>query len=153
YRDSHERVGKFANAQKSLGVGKGDRDAIYLQMISEAAVACLACARICAIRSDVFGAFSSDAFRDSIIDSECKLLVTQDTALRGPKNNIEMKTAADKAVAQCPSIKNVVVVKRTGEEVPMTAGRDHWYHELVAKADAKCEPEWMDSEAPLFILY
>jgi acetyl-CoA synthetase len=153
YRELHQRVCKFANVLKSLGVKKCDRVSIYLQMIPEAAVACLACARIGAIHSVVFGAFSSDALRDRIQDSECKLLITQDTALRGPKNNIAMKTAADKAVAHCPTIEHVVVVKRTGESVPMTPGRDHWYHDLVAKADAHCEPEWVDSEDPLFILY
>jgi len=153
YKELHAEVCKFANALKSIGVKKGDRVCIYLQMIPEAAVACLACARIGAIHSVVFGAFSSDALKDRINDSECTVLITQDTALRGPKTDIPMKTQADKAVSACPSIKNVIVVKRTGHEVPMTDGRDLWYHDLVEKASTECEPEWMDAEDPLFILY
>ena len=153
YRELYEKVCRLANVMRSLGVGKGDRVSIYLQMIPEAAVACLACARIGAIHSVVFGAFSPDALRDRIQDSECKLLITQDTALRGAKTDIPMKAASDKAVAQCPSIENVIVVKRTGHEVPMTEGRDHWYHDLVEAAEPECEPEWVDAEDPLFILY
>ncbi|MBM4149976.1 MAG: acetate--CoA ligase, partial [Lentisphaerae bacterium] len=153
YKQLHEEVCKFANVLKGLGVKKGDRVCIYLQMIPQAAVACLASARIGAIHSVVFGAFSPDSLRDRIQDSTCKVLITQDTALRGPKNDIPMKTNADKAVAQCPSIEKVVVVKRTGREVPMTAGRDLWYEEAMAKASPVCEPEWMDAEDPLFILY
>ena len=153
YRELYEKVCKFANALKAAGVEKGDRVCIYLQMIPEAAVACLACARIGAVHSVVFGAFSADALRDRINDSECKILVTQDTALRGPKDTIPMKTNADKAVAECPSIETVVVVRRTGNEVPMTAGRDVWYEDVVAGQPAECEPEWMDAEDPLFILY
>ncbi len=153
YRELYERVCRLANALKSLGIKKGDRVSIYLQMIPEAAVACLACARIGAIHSVVFGAFSSDALRDRIVDSECKLLITQDTAVRGAKSDIPMKANGDKAVGQCPSIESVIVVKRTGHEVSMTQGRDHWYHELVEKAEAECEPEWVDAEDPLFILY
>ena len=153
YRELYEKVCKFANALKAAGVEKGDRVCIYLQMIPEAAVACLACARIGAVHSVVFGAFSADALRDRINDSECKILITQDTALRGPKDTIPMKTNADKAVAECPSIETVVVVRRTGNEVPMTAGRDVWYEDVVAGQPAECEPEWMDAEDPLFILY
>ena len=153
YKELYEEVCKFANALKSIGVEKGDRVCIYLQMVPEAAIACLACARIGAVHSVVFGAFSADALRDRIQDSECKILITQDTAVRGAKSGIPMKTGADKAVAACPSIEKVIVVKRTGEEVPMTEGRDVWYHELVADQPAECEPEWMDAEDPLFILY
>ncbi|MBM4154559.1 MAG: acetate--CoA ligase [Lentisphaerae bacterium] len=153
YRELYEAVCKFANALRSLGVKKGDRVCIYLQMIPQAAIACLACARIGAVHSVVFGAFSADALRDRINDSACSVLITQDTALRGAKSDIPMKTNADRAVAQCPSIRSVVVVKRTGHEVPMQAGRDVWYHELVKNQAATCEPEWMDSEDPLFILY
>ena len=153
YRELHAEVSRFANALKDLGIKKGDRVAIYLQMIPQAAVAALACARIGAVHSIVFGAFSADALRDRIQDSECKLLVTQDTALRGAKRDIPMKLNADKAVAQCPSIETVVVVKRTGIEVPMQAGRDVWYDDVMAKADPVCEPEWVDAEDPLFILY
>ncbi len=153
YRELYEDVCKFANGLRSIGVKKGDRVCIYLQMIPEAAVACLACARIGAVHSVVFGAFSSDALKDRIQDSECSVLITQDTALRGKKNDIPMKTNGDKAVAKCPSIEKVVVVKRTGHDVPMHEGKDIWYHELVKDQPATCEPEWMDAEDPLFILY
>ncbi len=153
YKELHAKVCKLANGLKALGVKKGDRVCIYLQMIPEAAIACLACARIGAVHSVVFGAFSADALRDRINDSECKILVTQDTALRGAKNDIPMKTNADKAVAQCPSIEKVIVVKRTGNAVPMQDGRDVWYEELVKDQPAACEPEWVDAEDPLFILY
>ncbi len=153
YRELHAEVCKFANVLKSLGVQKGDRVCLYMQMIPQLPIAMLACARIGAIHSVVFGAFSEDSMRDRIQDSECKLLVTQDTALRGKKNDIAMKTKADKGVAECPSIEKVVVVKRTGVEVPMTAGRDVWWHEAMESAEPTCEPEWMDAEDPLFILY
>jgi acetyl-CoA synthetase len=135
YRELHAEVNKFANVLKGLGVKKGDRVAIYLQMIPEAAVAILACTRIGAVHSIVFGAFSADALRDRIQDSECKLLITQDTALRGAKRDIPMKANADKAVAQCPSIEKVVVVERTGIPVSMAQGRDVSYRELMAAAD------------------
>ncbi len=153
YAELLAAVNRLANGLKSLGVKKGDRVCIYLQMIPEAAIACLACARIGAIHSVVFGAFSPDSLRDRINDSTCKVLITQDTALRGPKNDIPMKTNADIAVAQCPSIEKVIVVRRTGHTVPMQPGRDLWYHELVASQPAECEPEWVDAEHPLFILY
>jgi acetyl-CoA synthetase len=153
YRELHAEVCQFANVLKDLGVEKGDRVCLYLQMIPQLPVAMLACARIGAIHSVVFGAFSADALRDRIQDSECKILVTQDTALRGPKNNLPMKTNADKAVAVCPSIEKVVVVKRTGNDVPMTEGRDVWWEPLMAAASADCPPVWMDAEDPLFILY
>ena len=153
YRELHADVCKFANVLKSLGVQKGDRVCLYMQMIPELPVAMLACARIGAIHSVVFGAFSEDSLRDRIQDSTCKVLVTQDTAYRGKKHDIPMKTKADLALGECPSIEKVVVVKRTGVEVPMQAGRDVWYHEAMASADPICEPEWMDAEDPLFILY
>ncbi|MHB8861293.1 MAG: acetate--CoA ligase, partial [Pirellulaceae bacterium] len=153
YRQLHTQVCKFANVLKSLGVKKGDRVCLYMQMIPELPMAMLACARIGAIHSVVFGAFSEDSLRDRIQDSECKIVVTQDTALRGNKNDIEMKTKADTAIAQCPSVKHMVIVKRTGLDVPMQAGRDVWWHEAMAKADAHCEPVWLDAEDPLFILY
>ncbi|NQU39495.1 MAG: acetate--CoA ligase [Lentisphaerae bacterium] len=153
YKELHAEVCTFANALKTAGVVKGDRVCLYLQMLPQAAIACLACARIGAIHSVVFGAFSADALRDRINDSECKILITQDTALRGPKNDIPMKANADKAMAQCPSIETCFVVKRTGNEVAMQAGRDVWYEEAVANEPAECEPEWVDAEHPLFILY
>lgn len=153
YKEMYTEVCKFANVLKSLGVKKGDRVCLYLQMIPELPIAMLACARIGAIHSVVFGAFSEDSLRDRIQDSTCKLLVTQDTAYRGKKHDIPMKTKADTAVAECPSIEKIVVVKRTGVAVPMSAGRDVWWHEAMAAADPHCEPEWMDAEDPLFILY
>ncbi len=153
YRELYTEVCKLANVLKAQGVKKGDRVCIYLQMIPAAAIACLACARIGAVHSVVFGAFSADALRDRIDDSKCKVLITQDTALRGKKTDIPMKSNADEAVAQCPSIEKVIVVKRTGHEVPMQDGRDIWYEEAMAAASAECDPEWMDSEDPLFILY
>jgi acetyl-CoA synthetase len=153
YRQLHTEVCQFANVLKSLGVEKGDRVCLYLQMVPQLAVAMLACTRIGAVHSIVFGAFSEDALRDRIQDSECKILVTQDTALRGQKNNIIMKVKADKALAQCPSIQHVVVVQRTGLEVSMQKGRDIWWHEVMEAAATECEPEWMDAEDPLFILY
>jgi acetyl-CoA synthetase len=153
YRELHTEVCKFANALKALGIVKGDRVCLYMQMIPQLPIAMLACARIGAIHSVVFGAFSEDSLRDRIQDSECKLLITQDTALRGAKNDIEMKTKADTAVAQCPSIEHVVVVRRTGIDVPMRAGRDVWWHEITDAADSHCDPVWLDAEDPLFILY
>ena len=153
YNELHAEVCKFANALKAMGVKKGDRVCLYLQMLPQAAIACLACARIGAVHSVVFGAFSADALRDRIQDSECKILITQDTALRGPKNDIPMKTNADKALAECPSIEKCIVVKRTGNEVPMQEGRDVWYADVIADEAADCEPEWVDAEDPLFILY
>jgi acetyl-CoA synthetase len=153
YKELYAEVCKFANVLKSLGIQKGDRVCLYMQMIPQLPIAMLACARIGAIHSVVFGAFSEDSLRDRIQDSECKMLVTQDTALRGKKNDIAMKTKADLAVAECPSIEKVVVVKRTGVDVPMEQGRDVWWHEEMESADAVCEPEWLDAEDPLFILY
>ena len=146
-------VKKFANVLKAQGVEKGDRVCIYLQMVPELAIAMLACARIGAIHSIVFGAFSAESLRDRINDSACKMLITQDTAMRGPRSDIPMKANADTAVAECPSIEKVVVVKRTGDEVDFDASRDIWWHEAMADADAECEPEVMDAEDPLFILY
>jgi len=136
-----------------MGVEKGDRVCLYMQMIPELAVAVLACARIGAVHSVVFGAFSSDSLRDRINDSECKILVTQDTGVRGTKQTIPMKVNADNAVAATPSIDYVVVVRRTGEPVEMDANRDIWWHEAVSGVEGNCEPEVMDSEDPLFILY
>ena len=153
YSELLAEVKKFANVLKDQGVEKGDRVCIYLQMVPELAIAMLACARIGAIHSIVFGAFSAESLRDRINDSACKMLITQDTAMRGPRSDIPMKANADAAVAECPSIEKVVVVKRTGDEVDFDASRDIWWHEAMADADAECEPEVMDAEDPLFILY
>ena len=147
------QVQKFANVLKGLGVGKGDRVCIYLQMVPELAVAMLACARIGAVHSIVFGAFSAQSLSDRINDSTCKLLITQDTAFRGPKGGIPMKANADLAAAECPSIERLVVVRRSGEPVAFDAARDVWWHEAMAAAPADCPPEPMAAEDPLFILY
>ena len=146
-------VKKFANVLKSNGVIKGDRVCLYMQMIPELAIAMLACCRIGAVHSVVFGAFSADSLRDRINDSSCKILITQDTGVRGTKDNIPMKTNADKALLETPSISSVLVVKRTGVDVAMTKGRDLWWHEQMSSASNKCDPEEMDAEDPLFILY
>ena len=146
-------VKKFANVLKAQGIEKGDRVCIYLQMVPELAIAMLACARIGAVHSIVFGAFSAESLRDRINDSACKMLITQDTAMRGPRSDIPMKANADAAVVECPSIEKVVVVKRTGDTVDFDASRDIWWHAAMADADAECEPAVMDAEDPLFILY
>ena len=153
YKQLLDEVCQFANALKALGVKKGDRVCLYMQMIPQLPVAMLACARIGAVHNVVFGAFSSDSLVERINDSACKILITQDTALRGKKNDIPMKTNADAAVAKCPSIEHTIVVKRTGNEVPMTAGRDLWWQEITSKESTECPCEPMDAEDPLFILY
>jgi len=153
YGELLAEVQKFANVLKSIGVEKGDRVCLYMQMIPQLPVAMLACARIGAVHSVVFGAFSPDSLRDRINDSACKVLITQDTGVRGTKQNIPMKTNADKAVAETPSIEHVIVVQRTGETVEMVNERDHWWHEEMATAEAECKPEEMNAEDPLFILY
>jgi acetyl-CoA synthetase len=153
YADLFDRVKRFANVLKKNGVKKGDRVSIYMQMIPELPVAMLACARIGAVHSIVFGAFSPDSLKDRINDSGCKVLITQDTALRGKKNDIPMKTNADKAVESTPTIEKIIVIKRTGLDVPMKAGRDVWLHDELKKVDDNCPYEVMDAEDPLFILY
>ena len=153
YAELLEQVCRCANALRALGVEKGDRVCIYMQMVPELPVAMLACARIGAVHSVVFGAFSPDSLRDRIQDSACKVLVTQDTGLRGAKDDIPMKANADAALADCPSIEKVLVVRRTGHAVAMQAGRDVWWHEQVATQSADCAPVHMDAEDPLFILY
>jgi acetyl-CoA synthetase len=152
YSQMLDEVQKFANVLKGLGVNKGDRVNIYLPMIPEAAVAMLACARIGAVHSVVFGGFSSQALSDRINDAEAKVLITADGGYRRGEV-FALKPQADEAVASTPTITAVVVVKRGGNEVAMQAGRDHWYHELMATADAVCPPEPMDSEQLLFLLY
>lgn len=153
YNELKDEVSKFANVLKTHGIEKGDRVCLYMQMIPELTVAMLACARIGAVHSIVFGAFSSDSLRDRINDSDCKALITQDTGVRGKKLNIPMKANADRAVSETPSIEHVFVVKRTGQEVSMESGRDLWWHEEMAKASNDCPPQEMDAEDPLFILY
>ena len=146
-------VKKFGNVLKSLGVKKGDRVCLYMQMVPELSIAMLACCRIGAVHSVVFGAFSADSLRDRINDSSCKVLITQDTGVRGKKDNIPMKENANIALKETPSIDAVVVVKRTGVDVEMLQGRDVWWHKECEKVNEECDPEEMDAEDPLFILY
>ncbi len=143
YGELHAEVQRFANVLKSLGVVKGDRVNIYLPMIPEAAVAMLACARIGAPHSVVFGGFSSQSLADRINDAEAKVLITADGGYRRG-DVFPLKSAADDAVAQTSTIEHVVVVQRGGNDVEMTDGRDHWYHELMADADSDCPAEPMD---------
>ena len=153
YNDLLIEVKKFSNVLLKLGVEKGDRVCLYMQMIPQLPIAMLACARIGAVHSVVFGAFSSDSLRDRINDSSCKILITQDTGVRGVKQNIPMKVNADKAVLETPSIEHVVVVKRTGEPVEIYGDRDVWWDDEMSVASDSCEPVEMNSEDPLFILY
>ena len=152
YSELLVEVEKFSNVLKSLGVAKGDRVNIYLPMIPEAAVAMLSCARIGAAHSVVFGGFSSQALADRINDAEAKVLITADGGYRRGEV-FELKPAADEAIASTPTIEHVVVVKRGGNKVNMVAGRDHWYHDLMANASDNCPAEPMDSEQLLFLLY
>ncbi len=152
YKDLHERVSRFANALKERGVKRGDRVCIYLPMVPEAAVAMLACARIGAIHSVVFGGFSPQALRDRIQDSDCQVVVTADESVRGGRS-FPLKANADEALKECPSVNTVVVVQRTGNKVDWDDSRDVWYHDVVKPASADCPPEEMESEDPLFILY
>jgi acetyl-CoA synthetase len=152
YRDLHARVCRLGNAMRKLGVGKGDRVTIYLPMVPEAAVAMLACARIGAIHSVVFGGFSPDSLANRIQDCGSTLLITADEGRRGGRR-VALKTNADEALKTCPTIKDVIVVPVTGADVPMTAGRDKPYAALVAAESAECKPEPMGAEDPLFILY
>ena len=152
YAELLDEVQRFANVLKGLGVGKGDRVNIYLPMVVEAVVAMLACARIGAAHSVVFGGFSSQALADRINDAQAKVLITADGGYRRGEV-FALKPQADEAVASTPSIEHVVVVQRGGNDVSMTSGRDHWYHELMATAAPECVPEPMDSEQLLFLLY
>ena len=151
YQELYEMVCKFANGMKDLGVTKGDRVCLYMPMIVEATVAMLACARLGAIHSVVFGGFSPDALRDRILDSECKLVITADEGVRGGKS-IPLKANVDIAVKDCDCVENIVVVKRTGREIGWSE-RDVWYHDLVKDAQSTFPCEMFDAETPLFILY
>jgi acetyl-CoA synthetase len=152
YRQLHEEVCRCANALTSLGVRKGDRVCIYLPMIVEAAVAMLACARIGAVHTVVFGGFSPDSLANRIVDAGAVALITADEGRRGGRR-VPLKANADAALVQCPSVRHVVVVAATGADVPMREGRDHAYAELVAAASPDCPPAEMAAEDPLFILY
>ena len=152
YAELHEEVCRFGNALRSHGVKKGDRVSIYMPMVPEAAVAMLACARVGAVHSVVFGGFSPDALKDRILDSDCSVVITADEGVRGGRP-IPLKKNTDEALEHCPNVKSVFVVRRTGGDIAWTEGRDHWYHECIAEAEPACEPEVMDAEDPLFILY
>ncbi len=151
YRELHQRVCRFANALKVLGVGEGDRVCLYMPMIIEAAVAMLACARVGAIHSVVFGGFSPDALRDRILDSECKVVITADEGVRGGKP-IPLKANVDKATSDCDCVEKIIVVERTGGEVAWNE-RDVWYHDIVENVSSEYPCEMFDAENPLFILY
>jgi acetyl-CoA synthetase len=152
YGELLEQVARFANVLKGLGVARGDRVAIYMPMVPEVAVAMLACTRIGAPHTVVFGGFSSEALRDRIIDADAKVLVTADGGHRRG-GRVPLKQNADDAVAGVPGVRHVVVLRRTGDPVPMRAGRDVWWHEQMARAKDSCDPQGMDAEDPLFILY
>ena len=152
YQQLHREVCKFANVLKHLGIRKGDRIAIYMGMVPELAVAMLGCARIGATHSIVFGGFSSDSLRDRINDAQAKAVITMDGSYRRG-SEVKLKAAVDKAIADTPSIEHLIVVKRTGSEVHMVPGRDHWWHEMMNVVNDQCEAEHLDAEHPLFILY
>jgi acetyl-CoA synthetase len=152
YRELHSHVCKFANALKARGVAKGDRVCIYMPMIPEAAYAMLACARIGAIHSVVFGGFSPESLKDRILDSDCQTVITADEGVRGGKT-IALKANVDAALESCPKVHSVFVVRRTNAEVPWIDARDVCYHKATLAESDQCEPELMDAEDPLFILY
>ncbi len=152
YQQLYEKVNKFSNVLKGQGIQKGDRVCIYLPMIPELAVATLACARIGAIHSVVFAGFSSNALATRINDSDCKIVLTSDGSYRG-KKTIDLKGIVDEALETCPGVESVLVAKRINTDIPMKEGRDKWLQPLLDKASAECEPEVMDAEDPLFILY
>ncbi|NKB19994.1 MAG: acetate--CoA ligase [Alphaproteobacteria bacterium] len=152
YNELHEEVSKFANAMKNLGVKKGDRVTIYLPMIPEIAVAVLACARIGAVHSVIFGGFSPDSIAGRIQDCDSTVVITSDEGVRGGKP-IPLKGNTDAALEKCPDVTTCIVVNRTGADINWVEGRDHWYHDIMADASPDCPPEEMSAEDPLFILY
>jgi acetyl-CoA synthetase len=152
YAELHVEVQKFANALKGLGIKKGDRVAVYMGMTPELAIALLACARIGAVHSVIFGGFAATAIADRVNDSTCVAVLTQDSSYRRG-GEIKLKQTVDEAMKACPTVKHVVVYKRTGSPVTMVEGRDHWWHDLMSQASAECAAEEQDSEEPLYILY
>ena len=152
YAELHVEVQRFANALKSLGIKKGDRVAVYMGMTPELAIALLACARIGAVHSVIFGGFAANAIADRVNDSSCVAILTQDSSYRRG-GEIQLKRTVDEAMNACPTVKHVVVYRRTGSPVTMVEGRDHWWHDLIAAAAPDCPAEELDSEDPLYILY
>ncbi len=152
YLQLYRQVCKFANVLKKLGIQKGDRVALYMGLVPELAIAMLACTRIGATHTVIFGGFSAEAIRDRVNDCECKMIVTADGAFRRG-TEVRLKDAVDEAVQHTPSVRNVVVYRRTGSEIKMRPGRDHWWHEMMQIAEDEFEPARLDSEHPLFILY
>lgn len=152
YQQLHSEVSKFANVLKKLGIVSGDRVALYMPLVPELAIAMLACARIGATHTVIFGGFSADAIRDRVNDGECKLIVTADGGYRRGRE-ITLKDKVDEAVTKAPSVENVVVFKRTGSKIKFNQNLDHWWHELMASASDKCEAAELDAEHPLYILY
>ena len=152
YAELHVEVQRFANALKSLGIKKGDRVAVYMGMTPELAIALLACARIGAVHSVIFGGFAANAIADRVNDSSCVAILTQDSSYRRG-GEIQLKRTVDEAMNACPTVKHVVVYRRTGSPVTMVEGRDHWWHDLIAAAAPNCPAEELDSEDPLYILY
>ncbi len=152
YLQLHTEVCRFANVLKKLGVKTGDRVALYMPLVPELAIAMLACARIGATHTVIFGGFSADAIRDRVNDGQCKMIVTADGGFRRG-TEIKLKEIVDNAASQCPTVENVIVFKRSGSEVTMKPGRDHWWHEMLETVDANCPAAELDSEHPLFILY
>ena len=152
YKELHLQVCKFANVLKELGVKKGSRVCIYMPMIPEAAFAMLACTRIGAIHSVVFGGFSPESLKDRILDADCEIVITADEGVRGGKK-VPLKSNVDQALVNCPNVKTALVIKRTGGDIDWNNERDVWYEDLVKNVGSECDPEPMDSEDPLFILY
>jgi len=152
YAELHLEVQKFANALKTLGIKKGDRVAVYMGMTPELAIALLACARIGAVHSVIFGGFAANAIADRVNDSSCVAILTQDSSYRRG-NEIQLKRTVDEAMAACPTVRHVVVYRRTGSPVTMISGRDWWWHDLVENAPTECPAAQLDSEDPLYILY
>ena len=152
FRELHIEVCKFSNVLKSIGISKGSKVCLYMPMIPEAAFAMLACTRIGAIHSVVFGGFSSESLKDRILDANCELVITADMGIRGGKK-ISLKKNVDEAIQYCPNIKNTLIIKRTGDSIAWDPDKDLWYEELKEKVSDTCDPEPMDSEDPLFILY
>jgi acetyl-CoA synthetase len=152
YAELHQQVQRFANVLKGLGIQRGDRVAVYMGMCPELAIALLACARIGAVHSVIFGGFAATAISDRVNDSACVAVITQDTSYRRG-GEVQLKSIVDEALKQCTTVKNVVVYQRSGSPINMQRGRDIWWHEAMDKADPTCAPEWMDAEDPLYLLY